>query len=356
MNNLRIAEPARSRRGDRRAGVGLLALAAVLLGAVVVVGWALLRVFGAAPDFPGPGTGEVIVEVAPGDSAADIGATLAGAGVVKSQDAFVDAARDDERSLGIQPGFYKLRAEMAASQALEMLLDPSSRVQTEVVVPEGLRVDQVVDRLVEASGLPRSDFEAALDDPSSLRLPPYAAGSAEGYLFPATYTFPPDNSAAEMLRAMVDRFRQAAREIDLVARAAAAGDSPHDVVTIASLVQAEVAEADFGKAARVVENRLALGMMLQFDSTVNYALNSSDLTLSDEQLGVDSPYNTYQNTGLPPGPINSPGQAALEAALSPPAGSWLYFVAVAPGSDQTQFTDDYDEFLRFKAEFYENVP
>lgn len=106
----------------------------------------------------------------------------------------------------------------------------------------------------------------------------------------------------------------------------------------------------------MIYNRLNQNMALQLDSTVNYALDSDDLTLDNDQLGVDSPYNTYANTGLPPGPINSPGEAAMEAALNPPAGDWVYFIAVEPGSDSTRFTADYDQFLAWKDEFYAAVP
>ena len=333
--------------------VVLLVVLAVgaLLGATLLGSW-----FGGGADYPGPGEGEVVVEVLPGDSARAIGATLAGADVVASAEAFVDAAAADERSLGIQPGSYAMARLMSAQGALDRLLDPAARVQTEVTLPEGLRVSQTVDRLVEASGLPRADFEQALSNPRSLGLPPYAAGEAEGFLFPATYAFDPGVPAEEMLRTMVQRFDQAAAELDLVASSRAVGLTPRQAVIVASLVQAEVAERDFGKAARVVYNRLNTGMALQLDSTVNYALGTNDLTLDNEQLGVDSPYNTYANDGLPPGPVNSPGEAALDAALHPPDGDWIYFVALAPGSDATRFTADYDQFLAWKDEFYAAVP
>jgi UPF0755 protein len=224
-----------------------------------------------------------------------------------------------------------------------------------VTIPEGLRVEQTVERLVDATDLPRRDFERALDRPRALGLPDYAEGSAEGFLFPATYTFEPDATADEMLRAMVDRYEVAADEVGLVEGAAEAGYTPREALTVASLVQAEVAVRDFGKASRVVANRLELGMTLGFDSTVNYALGISDLTLVDDQLAVDSPYNTYRYAGLPPGPINSPGEDAMTAAIDPPEGSWLYFVAAAPGSDETRFTDDYQQFLVYKEQFYDQV-
>jgi UPF0755 protein len=352
-------EPTVALRGRRagRAGWVLGGLLVVIVGALVAGVLLVGHLLGdRSADYPGPGSGEVVVEVVSGDTATDIGGTLAQADVVASAGAFTAAAAADDRSLGIQPGFYRLRLQMSGSGALELMLDPSARVQSVVVVPEGLRADQVVARMSDGTGIPRRQLQAVLDQPGPLRLPPYAQGSAEGYLFPATYTFDPDVTATEVLRALVDRFREAARATDLVARAAAAGHTPHDVVTIASLVQAEVATADFGTAARVVENRLAVDMPLQFDSTVNYVLRSSDLTLTDPQLAVDSPYNTYLYPGLPPGPVNSPGQAALEAALAPPEGDWLYFVAVAPGSDETRFTASYEEFLRLKDEFYAQVP
>lgn len=349
-------EPARTR--VRRTRTGLVLLTVVVLAGLA--SWAVITVLqqfsNESADYPGPGSGEVVIEVAAGDTASDIGQTLVKEDVVASGAAFVDAAVADERSLGIQPGFYELKLQMSASDALELLLDPSSRVETSVTVPEGLRIGQAVDELVAQSDVPRREFDAVLSDPKSLSLPPYAEDNAEGFLFPATYTFDPGATAKDMLGAMVARFDQAERSLQLRQRAAEIGITPREAVTIASLVQAEVAERDFGKAARVVYNRLAAGMPLQFDSTVNYALGDDDLTLDNEQLGVDSPYNTYANTGLPPGPINSPGEAALEAALNPPAGDWVYFVAVAPGSAATRFTADYEEFLQFKDDFYDQVP
>ncbi len=347
--------PGHTRRRMAHPALVVVVLLGLLFGgAAVGIRW--LGSFSSADDYPGPGQGEVVIEVQPGDSSAVIGATLADADVVASAQAFVDVAVSDDRALGIQPGFFTMLLQMSAQGALDRLLDPTSRVQIDVAIPEGLRQDDTVNRLAEASEIPRRQFERALGKPRSLGLPAYANGSAEGFLFPATYEFDPNVTAQQMLRAMVDRYKQAAADVGLVDGAAAAGYTPREALTIASLVQAEVAERDFGKASRVVANRLDLGMTLGFDSTINYALGIDDLTLENDQLAVDSPYNTYVNVGLPPGPINSPGEAAMTAAISPPEGDWLYFVAVAPGSDETQFTADYDEFLRFKDEFYSQVP
>lgn len=347
-------EEAQRRRRTHPALV-LVVLLGLLIGGALV-GIRLLGNGGAADDYPGPGTGEVVIEVEPGDSSSAIGATLSEAGVVASAEAFVNVALADERAIGIQPGFFAMSKQMSAEGALERLLDPAARVEIEVAVPEGLRLDETIDRLAQASDLPRRDFMRALDKPKGIGLPAYAESSAEGFLFPATYSFNPGTSAEEMLKAMIGRYQEAADDVGLVEGAAAAGYTPREALTIASLVQAEVAVRDFGKASRVIANRLDLGMTLGFDSTINYALGIDDLTLVNDQLDVDSPYNTYVNVGLPPGPINAPGEAAMAAAIAPPEGDWLYFVAVAPGSDKTQFTADYQEFLQFKDEFYANVP
>jgi UPF0755 protein len=129
----------------------------------------------------------------------------------------------------------------------------------------------------------------------------------------------------------------------------------YEIVIIASLVEAEARDAeDFGKVARVVYNRLDQGMALQFDSTVNYALNADKEIVSNQDLGVDSPYNTYKNQGLPPGPIDSPGLAALQAAVNPTPGNWLYFVTTNPKTGETKFTDSYAQFLKYKDELKSN--
>lgn len=231
----------------RRTLLGLVILVIVL----VVLAWGATQVmsrwFEGPADYPGPGSGDVVVQVEQGDTAGAIGATLSEADVVASTQAFVDAASADERSLGIQPGTYSMAAQMSAQGALDRLLDPNARVQTDVAIPEGLRLSQTVNRLVEASGLPQADFEQALRHPGALGLPRYANGSAEGFLFPATYSFEPDESAQAMLQTIIQRYDEAATELDLVARSKAVGITPLQAITVASLVQAEVAERDFGK-------------------------------------------------------------------------------------------------------------
>lgn len=339
------------RRGTAATVVAVLAMLCVV-GILVLLG---LRWFSRSPDYQGEGHGEVKVQVQAGDSVTRIGETLERSDVVRSARAFVDAASGVPEAAGIQPGTYLLRQQMGAAEALALLLDPSSRVTKKIVIPEGTRVSGTVARLAAATGIPATDFEAVLAEPEPLELPPYSGGKAEGYLFPATYEAEADATAVGLLTAMVRRFDQAADEVDLVGQAPSVGLDPGEVVIVASLLEAEGRPEDFPMIARVIYNRLEAGMRLQLDATVNYALGTSNLALTPDDLEVDSPYNTYRYEGLPPGPINSPGEAALAAALHPADGPWLYYVTVDPSTGETKFTDSYAEFLQFKAELKANT-
>jgi UPF0755 protein len=235
------------------------------------------------------------------------------------------------------------------------MLDPASRADSRLVLPEGLRIEQTVDIAARTTSLPKSDFQKVLRDPKELDLPEFAKNRPEGFLFPATYDLTGEETAKSVLRTLVKRFKQASADVSLEERAAEVGLTPYEVLIVASLVQAEVAPGDFAKAARVIYNRLEQNMPLQLDSTVSYALGITDIQLNEQQLKTSSPYNTYVRRGLPPRPINSPGEAALEAALNPAKGKWLYFVSVDPRTDETKFAKDYDRFLELKREFQANL-
>jgi UPF0755 protein len=346
-------KPSRNKRSRVRAVV--LFVSAVVALAVIVGVVGIVRDLMSNPSFTGEGTGSVQVTVEKGDTLSEIGQRLADAGVVKSSESFVSAAEAEERSSSIGPGRYTLRLGMSGEAAVALMLDPISRADSRLVLPEGLRLDQTVTRSSRATGLPESDFNDVLRTPQVLDLPPYAKGRPEGFMFPATYDLEPEESAEQVLTMLVRRFNQASADVGLEERSPQIGYTPYEVLTVASLVQAESAPDDHAKVARVVYNRLAKDMPLQFDSTVNYALGTKEIQLSAEQLNVDSPYNTYRNKGLPPTPINSPGEAAMEAALSPARGDWLYFVTVDPETLETKFTDSYQKFLKFKAELRKNL-
>lgn len=309
-------------------------------------------------DYPGPGRGNVTFEVESGDSVAEMGRGLKAAGVVASVQAFLNAASSEPDSSGIQVGFYQFKKEMAAADALDVLLDPDNIIRDTVTVPEGLRVVDIVDVLVKNTDFGRSQYERVLDDPQRLGLPDYAEGNPEGYLFPSTYDFGPDATAESILVAMVDRWEQAAEDAGLEAAAAELGYTPHELMTVASLVEAEAArQQDRGKVARVIFNRLTgdeTNGLLQIDATVNFAANQElGAVPTTEDLEIDSPYNTYLVPGLPPGPIEAPGDAAIRAATNPTEGGWYYYVTVNLETGETKFAETYDEFLTYKDELRE---
>jgi len=350
----------RRKKKDRRGGLAVV-LSLVLI--LVVVGGGSALAFGAgsklkdmfhstsAGDYAGPGSGSVQIEVVAGQSVAQIGRTLKDKGVIKTVDAFLQVANAEPDASSVQPGFYAFKRKMAASDALATLLDPNARIEARVTLPEGLRLDETLKKLAKEGKLPLADLEKALKNAKSLGLPAYAKSNAEGFLFPATYDVAPDATAESTLEQLFKAYDTAADKAGVTRT----NRTPYEIVIIASLVEAEARHAeDYGKVARVVYNRLEKGMPLQFDSTVNYALNADKQIVSNQDLGVDSPYNTYKNTGLPPGPINSPGLAALQAAVNPTAGGWLYFVTTNPKTGETKFATTYAEFLKYKNELKSN--
>ena len=326
----------------------------ILLTVIAVIGLAVPQIISrlsGAPDFPGPGSGSVQVKIEPGETLAQIGNNLKALGVVASVDGFIAAANDNPDSSSISPGAYKLLLEMKSSDAIVALLDPANRVVTKVVIPEGKRATWTINTLATETGLPLADFESAIANANNLGLPEYADGNVEGFLFPATYEFGPGTTAEQMISEMIARFNAEAKSIDLEARAAQMGRSAYEIVIVASLLEVEGHPRDFTKVARVVYNRLAEPMPLQFDSSVNYGLGKTDVILTTELLNEDTPYNVYLRPGLPPTPIDSPGAEALEAALNPAAGDWLYFITIDLNTQETKFTRSYEEFLVYKDEF-----
>jgi len=313
-------------------------------------------------DFAGPGRGKVVFEVETGDTIAQMGRNLKSKGVVRSVDAFTAAALDEPRSTGIQVGFYELQKELPAAEALEVLVDPANLVKNTVTIPEGLRVADILDLLAEKTDFARTAYEKVLENPAEIGLPAYAGGNPEGYLFPSTYDFGPKDGPKAILTTMVARWNQSAEELGLESAAADLGYTPHELMTIASLVEAEGRGDDMPRISRVIYNRLegsgdrggTFGL-LQIDATVNYALDRQGIVAvtQDEIDTTDSPYNTYQVEGLPPGPIEAPGDTAIAAATTPADGPWYYYVTVNLATGETKFAETYDEFLGYKAEYKE---
>ncbi|HEY7486553.1 MAG TPA: endolytic transglycosylase MltG [Streptosporangiaceae bacterium] len=342
----------RRRRGSHAATFFALAFLVAVVGGGGLLGYAALRSYMIPPDYVGQGTSQTVVQIRDGDSAKTMGDRLHVAQVVKSSRAFVKVAKKEPRAQSIQPGFYTMRQHMAAAAALTLLLDPKSRAGNQITVPEGLRASQVMQALSKKTGIPLRDFQRAANNPAGLGLPSYAKGRVEGYLFPARYDLNPNASAQAILTMMVDRYKKVAADNDLVARAKLAHVSPARVITMASLIQSESGRhTDMPKVSRVIYNRLKHKpqMNLAFDSTVLYGLGKFGIVASHQDLQSPSPYNTYTHSGLPPGPISNPGEAAIEAVFSPAKGSWLYFVTTDPQRHITEFTDNQKDFAKLKA-------
>jgi UPF0755 protein len=351
---------AKKRRGFSGCLAVIVALAVVVGGAYFVgtKGFHYLKHhLSQAADYDGPGHGKVTFEVKQGDSTTAIGRNLKADGVVASVDAFVSAANGDK---GIQVGFYQLKKEMSAADAYKILKNPDNLIQNTVTIPEGLRVVDIVAILADKTKFSAAQFDAALKNTDALGLPAYAKGNSEGYLFPSTYPFGPTEKPVDMLKDMVDRWKQAATDDALVADAAKVGKTPGEIMTIASLIQAEGRGSDMPKISRVIYNRLdgpgskqGTNGLLQIDATVNYALHRKGVVAvtTDETTSTDSPYNTYKYPGLPPGPINSPGDEAIKAALHPVDGPWYYYLTVNLRTGETKFGVTYQDFLGFKQEY-----
>lgn len=337
------------RRAQRRRNAISFVVMVIALALLAGGGWVLVRPLltpddgpTTVSDYPGPGHGEVQVVVEEGDSGSQIAETLVEANVVATTSAFVSAFSANPDASSIQAGTYSLQEEMRAADAVRALLDPASRADMTITVPEGVRASNIYERIATQLQVDVSEVEAAADEVAENYLPEEANGNIEGWLLASTYNIHPDDTAQSILETMVDRTVASLDDLDVPA------DEREDILTIASIVEAEVVlPEDRGKVARVVDNRLAgcsgdgtIGM----DSTLAYGLDTPAAEITSAQWDDASlPYNTRRVPGLPPTPINSPGQASIEAALDPPEGNWCYFVTVNLDTGETRFTDDPEE-------------
>jgi UPF0755 protein len=279
----------------------------------------------------------VNIEISEGELGLQIARDLHNSGVTASITAFYQLAINDSRAIQIAPGTHQLSTRISAKQALEQLLDPK-RNSGLVSIIEGTWRSEIAMKLA-AVGF--KDISSAFSQISV----PNGFSSAEGIYFPAQYSFAKQVSTREAIQQMVDRFSIEAKKVGL--------KSERDLI-IASLIQAEGDPKDFAKISRVIYNRLKIGMPLQLDTTVQYVLKKrGSVFLSTKSTLIDSPYNTYKRYGLPPTPIGNPGKSAMQAALSPEPGDWLYFITVKPGD--TRFTKSHDEFLIWKNEYLKNL-
>ncbi|MFJ4203092.1 endolytic transglycosylase MltG [Streptomyces sviceus] len=352
----------------RKSGCACLVVLLVFGGGTAGVGYFGYQFyknrFGAAPDYAGGGTSQMVtVQIPKGAGGYAIGRLLKDAGVVKSVDAFVSAQEQNSKGNSIQAGAYLLKKEMSAESAVAMMLDPKS--QNNVLVAPGVRNAAVYKRIDEKLDLASGTTKKIADQKyKSLGLPSWANDSREikdpleGFLYPGTYPAAKGMKPESVLKEMVTQAAEKYAKYDLEAKAKALKlDSPLQVITVASLVQAEgKTEDDYRKMAEVVYNRLNLANpetygFLQFDSTFNYVKNESNIEISEKEINSNKdPYNTYTNKGLPPGPIDNPGDTAMKATLDPTDDGWYYFVAT-DGVKKTEFAKTHAEFLRLKEKF-----
>ncbi|MFD8234916.1 endolytic transglycosylase MltG [Streptomyces sp. NPDC059696] len=330
----------------RRNGMACLLVAVILGGGLAGVSYFGYQFyqdrFGDAPDFAGDGNGQqVSVEIPAGSDGYAIGRALKSAGVVRSVDAFVSAQADNPEGRSIQDGVYTLQKQMSAASAVELMLSPKSR--DNLIIAEGRRNADIYRLIDKRLGVKAGTTAAVAEkDYKKLGLPAWAQNHAqvkdplEGFLYPSSYGVSEGQKPAEVLKQMVARATATYEKLGVEKKAESLGlEDPWQLVTVASLVQAEgTSHDDFRKMAEVVYNRMKPGNpqtngMLEFDSTYNYIKNQSKIDLSLSELrNYDNPYNTYFHKGLPPGPIDNPGEDAIKGALKPTDDGWYYFISL----------------------------
>jgi UPF0755 protein len=304
----------------------------------------------------GLATGEALVTIESGFTGQPISEALHAAGVTKTADAFYDYLIESGQNPNFQPGVYQLQKKMTSEAALAALLDPANKQEFTAQIPEGFTVEGTLQRISEGTGIPLADLQAAATDAAAYGVPVdpavVAAGGQplEGWLFPATYTFDPGVTAQSAIQTLVNR------TIESLDAAGVPADQRQQILTTASIIQREArSEADMQQVSRVILNRLDPGNQetfgkLQMDSTAQFGygeLHDGTASSSQEALDDPNPWNTYYHTGLPIGPIANPGDVAIDAAMHPADGPWLYFVTVNMETGETKFSTTYSEHLQY---------
>ena len=325
-----------------------------------------------AADYAGSGGSAVVVQVEPGETSEAIATTMADKDVVKSWEAFYEAAIANPAIENVKPGFYAMKTQLPAADAVALLVDPESRVGN-VILSEGRQLHDTRDvntdaikegiytKIAKASCFDDAcvtydqlNEAGASSDLDALGVPEWAQDAVrqvpdrdrqlEGLIRSGSLDFDPSASPTEILRHLVTTSTDAYAESG-IGQVSVQGLTPYQLLVAASLVERESLPQDFSRVARVILNRLAVGQNLEFDSTVNYALDETETATTDADRARQTPWNTYAMAGLPATPISSPSIEALEAVEHPAEGNWLYFVTVDLNGT-TVFTDNYDEHLR----------
>ncbi len=293
----------------------------------------------------------VTVTVAEGDTLSVVASKLQKAGVIKSATAFKIETRVEGADTALKPGEYEFRTGVESAAIIDRLTAGQPVPTFSITVPEGLTLEQTAQAVADQSGISAEKFAAAAKKTSYgyafLENPKIK--TAEGFLFPKKYEFAEGTSAPQVVNRMLEQYFIETQNLDFTNAVDGLDLTEYEIVTVASLIEREAAnDEERPLVASVIYNRLREGMPLQIDATIQYARGKPKAELSLEDLKIDSPYNTYLNTGLPPGPIASPSLKSLKAAADPAKTDYLYYVLKKDGKEHF-FTNNYDKFLEAKA-------
>ena len=282
-----------------------------------------------------------------GELGSSIAQNLESRGVIKSSTKFIEEFNKDPKAQGISAGSHSIQTKISVKTAIAQLLDPK-RLNSVLVVREGSTFADVLKLLKSNEHISKKENGYAEVKPVYSN----SRKSLEGSLFPARYSFEENTTIANALQTMVTKAGSEYTKLGL--NDGLGKYKAFELLTIASMVQIEGDPTNFSKVARVIYNRLDIGMALQLNATIQYATNSrGKIMLSNKATKINSPFNTYRFAGLPPTPIANPSKDAIAATLKPAAGDWLYFITVAPGD--TRFTKNFVEFSNWNTEFNKNV-
>lgn len=316
----------------KRRRTTLFVLVGLLLGGALAVNPVLLLIDSVVSrftveDYVGQGEGTVVIIIEDGDLGEDVARKLVAADVVKSFDAIYRPMLQSD--LVIFPGHYEFPLQIPGAEALRILLE-AKPITNAVTIPEGFQIAQIVPLLSTQLGLAEADLFGAIESSNQ----EYPGPTLEGYLFPATYQFSPDVTAEEVIGEMLARMEQELKKFNVSL------DDSLSVLTLASIIQEEARlQDDFYKVSNVFNNRLDKGMLLQTDPTVKYYYEGSIKSFQQGVNDTENPYNTYVYPGLPPGPISSPGSLAIDAAINPAPGDYLFFVTINLDTGETVFSE-----------------
>ena len=309
-----------------RSAVAVILSLAVLVGGCVFVGvktYDAYISYKSADDYLGDGEKDVLVRVPSGASVSEVGSILLDNDVIKSTKAYNKAIRESESDVTIQAGQYKLKTHMSAAKAVSILGNPDNIQRTRVTLPEGLTTEEQFAIMAKGTTMPVDSFKVAYKQTKKLGLPVWAKDRPEGFLFPDTYEVGSNPTPLEILQMQANQFVKQVNTMNFMGQAQAIKRSPYDALIVASILEKEARNPkDMRMVAGIIYTRPPPGMKL---------------TTTDEQRAKDSPYNTYLHNGLPPTPINNPGAASMEAAVTPIKSDYLYWVVTDPDKGTTAY-------------------